>query len=84
MNKEFIEAIEQLEKEKGMSQELLYEALEAALTKAYKKSVSPGDGKKKDNDINLDVEVRIDRTTGDIEVVAIKEVVEGDELTDPY
>ena len=34
MNKEFIEAIEQLEKEKGMSQELLYEALEAALTKA--------------------------------------------------
>ena len=39
MNKEFIEAIEQLEKEKGMSQDLLYEALEAALTKAYKKSV---------------------------------------------
>ena len=84
MNKEFIEAIEQLEKEKGMSQDLLYEALEAALTKAYKKSVSPGDGRKKDSDINLDVEVRIDRTTGDIEVVAIKEVVEDDELTDPY
>ena len=62
MNKEFIEAIEQLEKEKGMSQDLLYEALEAALTKAYKKSVSPGDGRKKDSDINLDVEVRIDRS----------------------
>lgn len=80
MNKEFIEAIDQLEKEKGMSQDLLYEALEAALAKAYKKSVGEG----KDQENSLDIEVRIDRTDGDIEVVAIKEVVADEDLEDPY
>ncbi|MEG0662730.1 MAG: NusA N-terminal domain-containing protein, partial [Anaerovoracaceae bacterium] len=38
MNKEFIEAIDQLEKEKGISKELLFDAIESALMSAYKKN----------------------------------------------
>ncbi|NLP43050.1 MAG: hypothetical protein GX351_00305, partial [Peptococcaceae bacterium] len=35
MNMEFIEAIHELEKEKGISAEILFEAIEAALISAY-------------------------------------------------
>ena len=38
MNKEFIEAIEALEKEKDISKDILIEAIESALVSAYKKN----------------------------------------------
>ena len=54
MNKEFIHAIEDIEKEKGISKELMFEAIESALLLAYKKNY--------DSDQNVRIE--IDRETG--------------------
>ena len=39
MNKEFIDAIYDLEKEKGISKDILIEAIESALVSAYKKKL---------------------------------------------
>ena len=36
MNKEFIAAIEQIEKSKGISKDIIFEAIESALISAYK------------------------------------------------
>ena len=38
MNKEFILAVEELEKEKGISKDALIDAIESALVSAYKKN----------------------------------------------
>jgi N utilization substance protein A len=38
MNREFIIAVEELEKEKEISKDLLIEAIESALVSAYKKN----------------------------------------------
>ena len=38
MNKEFIDAIYDLEKEKGISKDILIEAIESALVSAYEKT----------------------------------------------
>ncbi len=62
----FLEALEELEKEKGISKESLLETVEQALLAAYKKHY--GDEEK--------VEVEIDRETGDIGVFEIKTVVD--------
>lgn len=67
----FLEAIEVLEKEKGISKESLLETIEQALLAAYKKNYEE-DG---------NVEVVIDRATGDIKVYSTKEVI--DEVLDP-
>jgi len=66
MNMEFIEAIHELEKEKGISAEILFEAIEAALISAYKKNFSS----------LQNVRINIDRLTGEIKVYARKNVVE--------
>ena len=73
MNKDFIEAIDQLEKEKGISQDILFEAIESAMISAYKKNYG----------VEGNVEVRIDRTEGDIEVVAKMDVVADEDFEDP-
>ena len=54
MNKEFIHAIEDIEKEKGISKELMFEAIESALLLAYKKNYGS----------DQNVRVEIDRETG--------------------
>lgn len=72
MNKEFIHAIEELEREHDISKEDMMKTLESALVSACKKNY--GDGAQ-------NVEVNIDRETGDIEVFMIKEVVSDDEVT---
>lgn len=74
MNREFIEALNQLEKEKHISKELLIEAIEAALVAAYKKSYGT----------SQNVRVAIDDQTGDIKVLASMNVVEevSDETTE--
>lgn len=72
MNKEFILAIDELEKEKEISKDLLIEAIESALVSAYKKNYGT----------SQNVRVNIDRETGDIDVLMRKDVVE--EVMDPF
>jgi len=73
MNKEFIQAIEDLEKERHISKEVLIEAIESALVSAYKKNYGT----------SQNVRVDIDQETGDINVYMRMDVVEEieDELT---
>lgn len=66
MNIEFIEALEELEKQKGISMDVLIDALEAALISAYKRNFGS----------LQNVRVSIDRTSGEIKVYARKTVVE--------
>lgn len=71
MNAEFIDALTQLEKEKGISKEVLIEAIEAALISGYKRNFNSAQN----------VRVDIDRNTGRVRVFARKTVV--DEVLDP-
>lgn len=66
MNMEFIEAVHELEKGRGISAEILFEAIEAALISAYKKNFGS----------LQNVRVLIDRSTGEFKVYARKTVVE--------
>lgn len=66
MNMEFIEALHELEKERGISADILFEAIEAALISAYKKNFAS----------LQNVRVHIDRMTGEFKVFARKNVVE--------
>ncbi|HWQ61816.1 MAG TPA: transcription termination factor NusA [Negativicutes bacterium] len=71
MNAEFMQAFEQLGREKGIAPEVLFDAIEAALISAYKRNFSSAQN----------VRVALDRETGEIHVYARKNVVE--EVTDP-
>ncbi len=64
--KEFLLALDEIEKTKGIDKEELIEAVEAALISAYKK----------DNNGGINVKVIIDRVTGELKVYSQKEVVE--------
>lgn len=66
MNVEFIEALEEIEKEKGISKEIIFEALESALISSYKKNFGS----------SQNVEIEIDKSTGKVNVYAKKTVVE--------
>ena len=66
MNKDFIEAVEALEREKHMSKDVLIEAIESALVSAYKKNYGT----------SQNVRVNIDRKTGDIDVFMRRDIVE--------
>ncbi|WP_054678188.1 transcription termination factor NusA [Lacticaseibacillus sharpeae] len=66
MSKEMIEALDALETEKGVKKEIVIEALEAALTSAYKRNYNQAQN----------VEVTFDPKKGDIKVFAVKEVTE--------
>ena len=72
MNKEFIQAIEDLEKEKHISKEILLEAIESALVSAYKKNYGT----------SQNVRVDIDQDTGDINVYMRMDVVDDDDFED--
>ncbi len=90
MNTEFISAIQQIEDEKGISKDILIEAVEMALVKAYKKNFveKANNDFKEMNDKALkksggeknNVEVCIDKETGDIKVFSHKEVVNKREI----
>jgi len=71
MNQELIEALQVLEKERGVDFDILVEAIEAALISAYKKNFGT----------LQNVRVAFDRETGDIKVFSRKTIVE--EVTDP-
>ena len=64
--KELLNAMEELEKEKGISKEYLLESLEASLVTAYKRNYDSADN----------VKVSINEVTGQIKVFAVKTVVE--------
>ncbi|NLW41767.1 MAG: transcription termination/antitermination protein NusA, partial [Tissierellia bacterium] len=72
MNKEFIMALEEITKEKGISKNVIYDALEAALVSSYKKNYGT----------NQNAKVEIDRDTGNIAVYTELIVVE--EVEDEY
>ncbi|MGX7328160.1 transcription termination factor NusA [Enterococcus bulliens] len=66
MSKEMLNALDALEAEKGVSKEVVIEALEAALISAYKRHYGQAQN----------VEVEFDRKKGNIHVFAVKEVTE--------
>ena len=70
MNREVIEAVGLLAKEKGISKEVLFSAIEEALKSAYRKNF------KKGTVSGQNVDVSIDRTTGAVQVFARKIIVE--------
>ena len=73
MNKELMEALDILEKEKEISKDTLFEAIENSLVTACKNHFGKADN----------VKVEINRETCDILVYAEKEVVEtGDDVED--
>lgn len=66
MNGDFIDALREIEKEKGISKDVIFDALESALISSYKKNFSA----------SQNVEVEMDRDTGKVKVLALKEVVD--------
>ena len=75
MKSEVVEAIRMLAKEKDISEESLFTAIEEAIKAAYKKNVT------KSEMVPTGLNVTIDRNTGVTSVYASKRIV--DEITDP-
>lgn len=71
MSKELLDALDVLEKEKGVKREIVIDALEAALSSAYKRNYGQAQN----------VAVDFDEKKGNVHVYAVKTVV--DEVTDP-
>ena len=69
-NAEFFDALEELSKEKGISPDIIFEAIEAALISSYKKNYGT----------NQNVIVNIDRDSGSIDIYAEYLIV--DEIED--
>jgi len=72
----FIKAVKDITKEKGISEDVVFEAMELALATAYKKNFGS----------KTNVKVNINRDTGDIKVmsyyVVVPEIDEGDTIID--
>lgn len=66
MNTEFLQALDDIQREKGISKEAIFDAIERALQKSYEKNY----------DDNQNVSVNIDHDTGAIDVFSEKVVVE--------
>lgn len=66
MNTEFFDALDQIERERGIGKDILFEAIEMALVSAYKRNFNS----------SANVEVRIDRETARIRVFTPLTVVE--------
>ncbi len=72
-SEEFIKAVDLVSKEKGIEKDVIFEAMELALTSAYKKNF----------DSKTNVRVDINKDTGDIKVYSVLHVVDKmDEDTD--
>ena len=70
MKAEFIEALEEIAQEKGISKDVIFDALEAALISGYKKNFGS----------SQNVEVIVNKETGEVRVYAKKTVVEAVEV----
>lgn len=66
MNEDFINALYEIEKEKGISKDIIFEALESALISSYKKNFGS----------SQNVIVEMDKETGEATVYSIRDVVE--------
>lgn len=66
MNEEFVNALNEIEREKGISKEIIFEALESALISSYRKNFGSAQN----------VEVEIDKISGESKVYALKAIVE--------
>ncbi|MDX9917344.1 MAG: transcription termination factor NusA [Gudongella sp.] len=73
MNVDFINALEEIEKEKGITKDIIFDALESALISSYKKNFGS----------SQNVVVEMDRDTGAVKVFATKDVVADSEIEDP-
>ena len=73
MNSEFLNALDEIEKVKNISKDILLDAIDAALVSAYKRNY---------NTNHSNVIVNIDRESGEIKVFKQMEVV--DEVTDSF
>ncbi|KAJ51564.1 N utilization substance protein A [Clostridium tetanomorphum] len=78
MNEEFVEALREIVKEKGICEDLIFNTIEDALVAAYKKNYA------KQGATNQNVIVNMNRETGEINVYSRKTVVDEvlDELND--
>lgn len=72
MSKEMLEAFATLEEKKGIKQEVIVDAIKAALVAAYKKNYNQAQN----------VEVDFDEKKGNFKVMAVKTVVDDDQLQD--
>lgn len=68
-----LQALAALCKEKGIEEDVIFDAIEAAMLAGYKKNYTQ----------SQNVQVKLDRTTGIIKVFTQKEVVEDDAVFDP-
>jgi N utilization substance protein A len=71
MNKDFIDALNQVAAERNVDKAQLLASLEESLEQAFERNIEPG----------KDIEVILDPNTGELEVLIIRRVVE--EITDP-
>lgn len=71
-NKEFLKAVDNIVKEKNIDKQVVYDAMQQALTSAYKKNY---------NTKNNNVKVLINEETGEIKVYSYLTVVEDDKMT---
>src|SRR5690625_4070380 len=73
---EFIKSVKNIVEEKGISEDIVFEAMELALTTAYKKNFGS----------KTNVRVDINRTTGEIKVmsyyIVVDEIDEGETIID--
>jgi len=69
--KEFLKALDNIVKEKNIDSDVVYDAMELALTSAYKKNFNS----------KTNVKVLFDRTTGEIKVYSYLTVVPDDKMT---
>lgn len=72
MNEEFIGALEELEREKGIAKEVVFDALEAALVSSYRKNFGTAQN----------VQVEINRENGEIRLFALKNIVADEDFFD--
>ena len=71
-NKEFLKAVDNIVEEKNIDKSVVYEAMQQALTSAYKKNY---------NTKNSNVKVLINEKTGEIKVYSYLTVVEDEKMT---
>ena len=70
-NKEFLKAVDNIVKEKNIDKQIVFDAMQQALTSAYKKNY---------NTKNNNVKVIINEQTGDIKVYSYLTVVPDDKM----
>lgn len=72
MNEEFIGALNELEKEKGISKDVVFDALESALVSSYRKNFGT----------SQNVQVEINRENGKISLYSLRDVVDDENFID--